>query len=416
MIKTSNSTLTHTGTSSYTLTDPAFTQKLNYASLLSVLPLHAKKDHQLYVDLHGGGPKYQYTIGDTQGNGITEFGPLVTYIGNKELYGNVQTLHNQPIDNVYSIACNHEGGGRPEFYEKLLDKNLNDVVMTPPGYYGIAGQQFTNGFGYLYNMMTGTQSVAPQHHYHKIRDSLFGVIPTSHWEDQGEVHTPFDQGVEHYGPLGLGAMAGLSAAGLAYHLYKKMKKPPIHPKKTKKASDATAAIHAGFKTIEAELPAERVKKIPAQTVFNTNFISAKAREALLKKALHTEQRQYTQTAQVSRKPSAVIVKGNPDYINGNPAANRFYKDLAQLIREKGYTVSFDAGKAYTMPPPADLWLGHSRGNDRFRFAPKEQQTISLGTPGGINHPLDDLAEVPNVFHYKLTKDMRQAILNKLDAK
>jgi len=116
--------------------------------------------------------------------------------------------------------------------------------------------------------------------------------------------------------------------------------------------------------------------------------------------------------QITRIPTAVIIKGNPAYLAGNKAAHKFYTHLAKHVRDQGYSVSFDPGDAHTMPAKADLWIGHSRGADRLQYAPKGVKTIALGARGGINHPMDkamEYGQVPNVFHYILTKEMLAAI-------
>jgi superfamily II DNA or RNA helicase/RimJ/RimL family protein N-acetyltransferase len=76
--------------------------------------------------------------------------------------------------------------------------------------------------------------------------------------------------------------------------------------------------------------------------------------------------------------SAVIIKGNPAYIEGNQEADQFYGDLADALKERGFSVDFDAGTPFTSPAAADLWVGHSRGADRLQYAPEGTATISLG--------------------------------------
>jgi len=134
-------------------------------------------------------------------------------------------------------------------------------------------------------------------------------------------------------------------------------------------------------------------------------------------AIETERKQVPETHQQTRNPTAVIVKGNPKYITGNERADKFYNDLAGFVRTLGYSVSFDPGEPYTSPAKADLWIGHSRGCDRLRFAPKSTSTVALGLPGNsnaINHPLDRFDPVtgPNIFHYMLTNEMKEAISKK----
>jgi 8-oxo-dGTP diphosphatase/2-hydroxy-dATP diphosphatase len=110
--------------------------------------------------------------------------------------------------------------------------------------------------------------------------------------------------------------------------------------------------------------------------------------------------------------TAVVIKGNPKFIEGNKDARAFYLDLKTFLEGLGYAVVFDRGEPYTTPPPADLWVGHSRGSDRLRFAPTATKTLALGVEGGINHSQDKAlspGEVPGIFHYLLTEDMKNEI-------
>lgn len=112
-------------------------------------------------------------------------------------------------------------------------------------------------------------------------------------------------------------------------------------------------------------------------------------------------------------PTAVIVKGNPKYLAGNPHAEAFYGDLEAHLKGLGYGVSFDPGEPHTTPKPADLWVGHSRGASRLRFAPEGTRTVALGTADGLYHPEDnslhDFDVTPNEYHYMLTQEMKDAL-------
>jgi len=122
--------------------------------------------------------------------------------------------------------------------------------------------------------------------------------------------------------------------------------------------------------------------------------------------------QRPSVVQKNRQRSAVIVKGSPKYIDNNPLANKFYNNLADLVRKQGYTVTFDKGEDMTVPSKADVWLGHSRGASRLKYAPKDTKTIPIGVPNGINHPKDRAmfpGQVPDVFHYILSNQMKEAI-------
>lgn len=77
---------------------------------------------------------------------------------------------------------------------------------------------------------------------------------------------------------------------------------------------------------------------------------------------------------------AVIIKGNPYYASREEKAgyDRFYAEVRAILLRAGYDqVVFDDGAPYTVPPKADLWVGHSRGKDRLRFAPKGTRTLRL---------------------------------------
>ncbi len=131
--------------------------------------------------------------------------------------------------------------------------------------------------------------------------------------------------------------------------------------------------------------------------------------------------------------SAIIIKGNSALIENNERADIFYKELSSFLEELGFDVQFDAGEPYTTPPLADLWIGHSRGSDRLRFAPPETLVLGIGVPDSegennfpvVNHPDDEMVkrkyslgvvidgkvgiELDDANHYVLTGDMRLAI-------
>ena len=136
------------------------------------------------------------------------------------------------------------------------------------------------------------------------------------------------------------------------------------------------------------------------------------------------------TRKKREKKTAVIIKGNPKYLKYHKKESRkFYRDIGSFLKSKGYRVKYNAGKSYTTPPDADLWIGHSRGAGRLRFAPDYTKTIAFGTPRDrrdsfkvINHPEDDrtMAEFrkagngtrglkPGREHYIFTDEMRQEL-------
>jgi hypothetical protein len=80
--------------------------------------------------------------------------------------------------------------------------------------------------------------------------------------------------------------------------------------------------------------------------------------------------------------TAVVVKGNPRFVEDarvKKCADTFYEDIAAIMEARGYAVAFDRGEPYTTPPNATVWIGHSRGVDRLRFAPAGVKTVALTT-------------------------------------
>ena len=88
-------------------------------------------------------------------------------------------------------------------------------------------------------------------------------------------------------------------------------------------------------------------------------------------------------------------------------------ELKDFLTSLGYEISFDVGEPYTQPEEADVWVGHSRGSDRLRFASENTKTIALGIEGGINHPKDTSllpGQIPDEFHYILNSIYKYAFL------
>ncbi len=88
---------------------------------------------------------------------------------------------------------------------------------------------------------------------------------------------------------------------------------------------------------------------------------------------------------------AIIIKGNPSYIN-NDIARKYYKDIELFLKENGVDkVEFDNGDDKTLPKlDADLYIAHSRGCSRYQYMPKDKQKVFLkfGVPDGVIDPVD----------------------------
>lgn len=128
----------------------------------------------------------------------------------------------------------------------------------------------------------------------------------------------------------------------------------------------------------------------------------------------------TPQKQGEARPLAVVVTGNPAYVRGNPAADAFYADVSGHLRGLGYDVATDPGEPHTVPPPAAVWVGHSRGADRLPFAPPGTVAVPIGSArdGAINHPADPVhlpagSYTPGPEHYTFTPEMADALTARL---
>lgn len=116
---------------------------------------------------------------------------------------------------------------------------------------------------------------------------------------------------------------------------------------------------------------------------------------------------------VSEKPLAVVVMGNPKYIEDprlKTLATALYCQIKMFLQVK-YTVKFDAGEPFTHPDiHAKLWVGHSRGIDRLRFAPKGVKTIELQTQDHDQVYASDDERGRDPLHYKLSAQDVKALM------
>lgn len=96
--------------------------------------------------------------------------------------------------------------------------------------------------------------------------------------------------------------------------------------------------------------------------------------------------------QASTKPLAIIVTGNPLYLEHSdikPLAHKFYSDIESRLVNKGFEVKYDPGHNMTLPDTsAQVWVGHSRGHSRLRFGPENIRKIYLKTNNELEgmHP------------------------------
>lgn len=122
----------------------------------------------------------------------------------------------------------------------------------------------------------------------------------------------------------------------------------------------------------------------------------------------------------------VILKGNPAYVENNNWASDFYIELEMFLMELGCDVITLPGTPGIRPdrthPDAKLWVGHSMGTERLRFAGPGVRTVMLSVPEGFHHPEDDACILerspkgwkPNQYHYTLTLEMEMALRRLVD--
>ncbi|BDD79634.1 hypothetical protein [Burkholderia phage FLC9] len=110
---------------------------------------------------------------------------------------------------------------------------------------------------------------------------------------------------------------------------------------------------------------------------------------------------------------AIIIQGNPKYLRQpkiRPLAEKFYGEIKSLLEEKGYVVEFDPGKPYTHPKIyAAVWVAHSRGIDRLRFARPSTKRIALQTKDHDQTFADNDERGTSPLHYELSDADRTAI-------
>ena len=87
---------------------------------------------------------------------------------------------------------------------------------------------------------------------------------------------------------------------------------------------------------------------------------------IIEDILYLSNTYYNLCSNGSKNKTAVIIKGNPKFIDNNKDADSFYEEIKSFLEDLGFEVSFDKGEPYTSPDKADLWIGHSRGADRLR--------------------------------------------------
>jgi len=145
------------------------------------------------------------------------------------------------------------------------------------------------------------------------------------------------------------------------------------------------------------------------------------------------------TSQAKEAADVYIIRGNKDVIGDDVGSyDTFYDSIKKHVEGLGYKAEFDNGEPNTTPPGGKFWLGHSRGKDRLRFAPKGVGTLRLDDyePQEVRDAetalydklfkqfgVDNVAGVPVAFrpkptaaHYTFNPEMQNAVTELLKAK
>lgn len=126
-----------------------------------------------------------------------------------------------------------------------------------------------------------------------------------------------------------------------------------------------------------------------------------------------EVRKVFDAADEAKLKVAIIIKGNPKYLRNfrvKRLATLFYGEIRRILEEKGYTVEYDDGKPYTSPKVfAAVWVAHSRGIDRLRFAPDRIKTIALQTEDHDKEFESNDERGLSRMHYTLSEKDRQTL-------
>lgn len=109
-----------------------------------------------------------------------------------------------------------------------------------------------------------------------------------------------------------------------------------------------------------------------------------------KEALETAYRQETNIVQKLRKPSATIIKNRPSVYAKEFYQDKFYNQLVDLLRTKGYSVKLDNNQTSHLPIHDNLVISHMNGGVKSRLLGKENKKIHIPERKGnlfFNHVL-----------------------------
>ena len=139
----------------------------------------------------------------------------------------------------------------------------------------------------------------------------------------------------------------------------------------------------------------------------------------------------------SENKKAVIVKGNPYYVEGiqKDLADKFYSELEELLKKSGYKEVIFEDPDSSEIEEADLWIGHSKGEGKLKRIEKNGEVpegtrliyLSKYEPGynswraGLKKQMKEKGykswtkfisqekPLPNKEHYLVTDKLKRAI-------
>ena len=111
--------------------------------------------------------------------------------------------------------------------------------------------------------------------------------------------------------------------------------------------------------------------------------------SLTKEALHTARKQIPQVVQKLRHPTATVIRHRG--IREEFYQDKFYNEIVELLRSKGYSAKLDNNKTSHLPKDADLVISHMNGAVKNKLLGKEVKKMNIPQRKGnlyFNHVMN----------------------------
>lgn len=358
--------------------------------------------------------------------------PVITYALSGELYLSnsgwlLLSVPNSLVRGAFD-ALNEQGIELPTKDGRL---NAHITVMKPEDITAIGGADKISERG---------------HHFHYTFGPIKEVVPDS-WEDVAkvwliEVKSPELQNLRK--SYGLTSLPNNDKH--EFHITIAIRKKSVLRNNDIKKTAFFIPLLAGASYLRQKQILDELKKDPVEEIYKDDTDIEKIRNLPVELFSKKKKRRRPQTLnsltklseELPKRKRAIIIKGNPKFTLDSNEAENFYNNIANHLGSRGYDISFDPGEPHTVPDEtADLWIGHSRGADRLRFAKPTTATFdtspyehekarihaleqlqlakALGF-NSINELPDNLRTTPPVEHYMFTPEMRDALDEKIGYK